>query len=444
MSLRMVDLIERKKRGGGLTLGEIRGWVAGITDGSIPDYQTAALLMAIRFRGLGGDETFALTGEMLRSGELLDLGRLGGPTADKHSTGGVGDKLSFIVGPLAAACGVRVPMLSGRALGHTGGTLDKLESIPGYRTRLPTAEFLDVVERVGISIVGQTDRLAPADGKLYALRDVTGTVDSVPLIVSSILSKKLAAGPESLVFDVKSGDGAILEEPERVRELADLLVSVATRMGRRASALLTDMSVPLGRTVGNALEIGESIEALRGGGEADMMEISLALAAEMLLLSGVASSGEEARSRLGDALSSGRALEVFRRMIEAHGGDPAVVDDPGRLPRATIVREVPAPVAGTVLAARAKEIGLTAMSLGAGREKVEDRIDPGAGIELRKRPGDTVSRGEPLALLHGNHESPMESAAARVAAAFRIGPGAPPVRDLVIDRIRATSNETGG
>lgn len=440
LAVRMVDLIERKKVGGDLRPDDIRRWIAGVTGDGIPDYQSAALLMAIWFRGLSEDEIFALTGEMLRSGDVLDLSALRGPTADKHSTGGVGDKLSFIIGPLAAACGVQVPMLSGRALGHTGGTLDKLESIPGYRTRLGADEFLRVVEQVGISIVGQTDRLAPADGRLYSLRDVTGTVDSVPLIVSSILSKKLAAGPSSLVFDVKCGGGAILAGEKDVRRLARLLVQVATRMGRRASAFLTNMSVPLGRTVGNALEIAESIEALRGGGEPDMMEISLALTEEMLLLAGVAESAEEARRRLHEALASGRALDVFRRMIEAHGGDASVVDDPSKLPRASETRDVPSPRRGVVQAIGAREIGLTAMGLGAGREKVEDRVDFGAGIEILRRPGDGVERGEPLARLHASNTALLDPAAERVLAAFRVGDGAEPRDALIFDRIRANDN----
>jgi pyrimidine-nucleoside phosphorylase len=438
----MIDLIEKKKKGEALGAEELAFWIRGAVDRTVPEYQSAALLMAIYFRGLGEEETISLTEEMIGSGEVLDLTLLGGATADKHSTGGVGDKLSFLVGPLVAACGVRVPMLSGRALGHTGGTLDKLESIPGYRTRLSVERFLEIVGEVGISIVGQSERLAPADGILYALRDVTGTVDSIPLIVSSILSKKIAAGPGTIVFDVKTGDGAILRDEGEARALAVRLVRVTERLGRRASALLTDMSVPLGRSVGNALEIKESIEALRGRGEPDMMSVGTALAAEMLILTGRARGEEEAESLLGDALSSGRALEVFARMIAAHGGDPRVTEEGGRLlPSARFVREVLAPAPGTVLTVGARAVGTAAMRLGAGRSRVEDPVSPGAGIEILKRPGEKVARGEPLARLHSDREERIEETAPAVLAAFRVGEEGPEKRPLVRERIRGGAGE---
>lgn len=441
--MRMIDLIEKKKLGEELSSGEIGAWIEGVVDRSVPDYQSAALLMAIRFRGLTDEETFSLTDKMLRSGEILDLSSIGEPTSDKHSTGGVGDKLSFIVGPLAAACGVAVPMLSGRALGHTGGTLDKLESIRGYETRLPTDRFLRIVSDVGISIIGQTERLAPADGRIYSLRDVTGTVDSVPLIVASILSKKIAAGPASLVFDVKCGDGAIFDDDvEMSRRLARLLVRVATKMGKNASALITDMSTSLGRTVGNALEIAESIEALRGDGEEDMMRISMALAGEMLLRAGRAASEKEAETLLEDALASGRALETFRRMIVAHGGDGSVVDDPGTLPAARFRREVTAPGPGVVQSISARATGLAAMRIGAGREKVDDRVSAGAGVEIARRPGETVDAGETLAVLHSDDEEKIARAVPEVLGAFRIGPDRPEKKPLVLETIR--SGETGG
>ncbi|MBM3320162.1 MAG: thymidine phosphorylase [Candidatus Eisenbacteria bacterium] len=437
--MRAIELIEKKKRGEILSDEELAFWIRGVVSEEIPDYQSAALLMAIRFRGLSERETFALTSEMVRSGDVLDLSFLGAPTADKHSTGGVGDKLSFIVGPLVAACGVKVPMLSGRALGHTGGTLDKLESIPGYRTRLPTARFLEIVSDVGISIVGQSDRLAPADGKLYALRDVTATVDSIPLIVSSILSKKIAAGASVLVFDVKHGDGAILREPEEVRALARMLVAVAERLGRGASALVTDMSAPLGRTVGNALEIVESIEALRGKGAADMMAISMALAAEILLLTGRAAGEEEARRLLAGALEEGRALDVFRNMIAAHGGDAAVVDDPGLLPRARLVREVTAGTGGNVLSLSARAVGIAAMRLGAGRSRVEDEVSPGAGIEIMRKPGDAVAKGDLLARMHGDREERLAAIEPEVRGAFRIGEGEGPDPRFVLENVRGSN-----
>ncbi|MFH1681059.1 MAG: thymidine phosphorylase [Candidatus Eisenbacteria bacterium] len=437
--MRAIDLIEKKKRGERLSDSELAYWVRGVVAGEIPDYQSAALLMAIRFRGLDEGETLALTSEMVRSGDVLDLSFLGAPTADKHSTGGVGDKLSFIVGPLVAACGVRVPMLSGRALGHTGGTLDKLESIPGYRTRLPTPRFLEIVSEVGISIVGQSDRLAPADGKLYALRDVTATVDSIPLIVSSILSKKIAAGPGVLVFDVKSGDGAVLRDLEEGRALARSLVAVAERLGRKASALITDMSAPLGRTVGNALEIAESIEALRGRGETDMMVISLALAAEILLLTGRANGDEEARRLLADALEEGSALNLFRRMIAAHGGEDGIVDDPGLLPRARFVREIAAAGGGTLLSVSARAIGLAAMRLGAGRGRVEDPVSPGAGIEVLRKPGAAVSAGDLLARMHTDREDLLGETEPAVRGAFRVGEGKPDERRFIIEHVRGSS-----
>ncbi len=440
--MRMIDLIEKKKSGKELSSGEIGAWIEGVVDRSVPDYQSAALLMAIRFRGLTDEETFFLTEKMLHSGEILDLSSIKEPTSDKHSTGGVGDKLSFIVGPLAAACGVAVPMLSGRALGHTGGTLDKLESIPGYETRLPTERFLRIVSDVGISIIGQTERLAPADGRIYSLRDVTGTVDSVPLIVASILSKKVAAGPASLVFDVKCGDGAIFDDSEMSRRLARLLVRIASRMGKSASALITEMSTPLGRTVGNALEIAESIEALQGGGEEDMMKISLALAGEMLLRAGRADSEKEAGALLDDALTSGRALETFQRMIVAHGGDGSVVDDPDRLPAARFRRDVTAPAPGFVQSLSARTTGLAAMRLGAGREKVDDRVSAGAGVVIVRRPGETVAAGETLAVLHADDEEKISQAVPEVQGAFRIGPDRPEKKPLVLETIR--SGEAGG
>jgi pyrimidine-nucleoside phosphorylase len=434
--VRVVDLIEKKKRGEALADDVLASWIRGVVDQGVPDYQSAALLMAIYFRGLTDGETLALTRAMVRSGEVLDLSRWNAPTADKHSTGGVGDKLSFIVGPLVAACGVRVPMLSGRALGHTGGTLDKLESIPGYATRLPAERFLEIVEEVGISIVGQSERLAPADGKLYALRDVTGTVDSIPLIVSSILSKKIAAGAGTLVFDVKTGEGGILREPGAPRLLALSLVRVAERLGRRASALLTDMSAPLGRSVGNALEIEESIEALKGRGEADMMTVSLALASEMLLTAGRAEEEKGASRLLDDALRSGRALETFGRMIAAHGGEESVIEDAGVLPRARFAREVKAPSPGIVFSLSARAIGTAAMRLGAGRSRVEDPVSPGAGIEILRKPGEPVERGDPVARLHTDREERLEEAESAVLAAFRVGDRRPEPRPMVLERIR--------
>ena len=437
----MIELIEKKKRGGVLQREEIREWVRGIVDGSVPDYQSAALLMAIYFRDLDDEEIFALTDEMLHSGNILDLSSIPGITSDKHSTGGVGDKLSFIVGPLAAACGVPVPMLSGRALGHTGGTLDKLESIPGYQTRLSTDRFVEIVKDVGISIVGQTETLAPADGRLYSLRDVTSTVDAVPLIVSSILSKKHAAGPHTLVFDVKCGDGAFLENMVDTRRLAGLLVKVTARLGKPSSAVLTDMSVPLGRAVGNSLEIEESIDVLRGKTAGDMMEISRVLTGEMLLLAGRASTEEEAGSLVDEALSSGRALDVFRRMIEAHGGEGGVVEDASLLPHARFNREVFSPADGFVADLPARAIGHLSMRLGAGREKVDDKVSPGAGIVLLKKPGEAVCKGEPIVRLYSDMEDRLIEAALHVLQIYRFAEEKPSERRLVVDIVRSAGRE---
>lgn len=418
--LRFVDIIEKKKQGDALTESEIRFWIRGVTDKSIPDYQTAALLMAIRFQKLANEEIVLLTQSMQDSGITLDLSSLDSPTADKHSTGGVGDKLSFLVGPLAAACGVPVPMLSGRGLGHTGGTLDKLESIPGYRTDISSTRFLDIVRDVGLSIIGQTGELAPADKTLYALRDVTATVDSIPLIVSSILSKKLAAGPDALVFDVKTGDGAFLPDRASGRELAKRLVDVSARAGKKSAALITDMSIPLGAMVGNALEITESARVLRGEPGADMLDASFGLAEQMLLLTDRATDNADAAARVRDALTSGKALEVFARMIEAHGGDPAVLEDESKLPQAACRRVVRAGNAGTITALPARAIGLLSMRLGAGRETVDDRVDPGAGLELLRKPGDSVAKGEEVAVLFAENEDRLDRGERDLLAIYTI------------------------
>ncbi len=439
--MRMTDLIARKKKGGRLTSEEIGFWVDGIVSESIPRYQSAALLMAIYFRDLAEEETVALTEIMRDSGETLDLTSIEGRTSDKHSTGGVGDKLSFLIGPLAAACGVPVPMLSGRALGHTGGTLDKLEAIPGYQTRLSRERFIEIVRDVGISIIGQTASLAPADKTLYSLRDVTGTVESIPLIVSSILSKKLAAGPETLVFDVKSGDGAFLQDLDSCRKLAETLVRVSGRMGRPATAFITNMNTPIGRMVGNGIEIAESIEVLRGGDGGDMMEISVALASEMVLLSGLAGSEVEARAKVLDALTSGKGAETFQKMIVAHGGDGRVVDDPTSiLPAARYKRELTSPRSGWIDSIGARAIGLAATRLGAGRETAEDVVSPGAGIELLKKPGDEVRAGEPVAILLADQEDRFDRVSDDVLAAYQVTDkkGSPDI--MIIETIRSHAN----
>ncbi|HSM92669.1 MAG TPA: thymidine phosphorylase [Anaeromyxobacteraceae bacterium] len=434
--MRAYEIIHRKRDGQAIPAEEIAALVRGFTLGEIPDYQMAAFCMAVFFRGMDDAEVEALTRAMLESGDVLDLSEIPGRKVDKHSTGGVGDKISLPLAPLVAACGVRVPMVSGRGLGHTGGTLDKLEAIPGFRVDLPVERFRAQVAALGCCLIGQTARIAPADKRLYALRDVTATVESIPLIAGSIMSKKLAEGIDGLVLDVKVGGGAFMKTPEDARRLARALAAIGRGMGKRVTALLTDMSQPLGRAVGNALEVAESIEILRGGGPADVRALTVELGAEMLLLGDVEAALPAARAAVEAAIADGRGLALFRRIVEAQGGDPGVVDDPARLPRAGVLRDVPAPAGGVVEAIDAEGIGLAAMALGAGRARVEDRIDPAAGIVVHKRVGDRVERGEPLCTLHcGRSGEPPERAAARAVAAWRIGPGPAEAPPLLIERM---------
>jgi pyrimidine-nucleoside phosphorylase len=408
----------------------------------VPDYQSAALLMAIYLRGMSPEETRALTHAMMISGDCLDLSAIPGIKVDKHSTGGVGDKVSLYLGPLVAACGVPVPMLSGRSLGFSGGTLDKLESIPGYRTRLETAEFIDVVKRTGIAIIGQTERLAPADRHLYSLRDATATVSCIPLIVASILSKKLAAGPQALVFDVKTGAGAFMERLEDAEALARALVELSEEMGRRAVAWVTRMDEPLGRAVGNALEVEETIAYLRGEDRADLHALGLALGGEMLVLGGVARDLAEGVERIRAARASGRGLEVLRAMIAAQGGDARVVDDPSRLPRARHSQTVAASRAGVVETIDARRIGFAATRLGAGRARKEDAVSAGAGITIERAPGERVTEGEALATLHADDAKLLAAERDEVLAAFAIGSHAPHARPLLIRRITREGSAT--
>jgi pyrimidine-nucleoside phosphorylase len=426
--MRVVDLIERKRDGGRLTGPEIRELIAAYTRDAVPDYQMAALLMAIFIRGMEDDELAAWTDAMLRSGEVLDLGDIPGVKVDKHSTGGVGDKISLPLAPLVAACGVRVPMVSGRGLGHTGGTLDKLESIPGFSTQQPVERFRELVADLGLALIGQTDEIAPADRRLYALRDVTGTVPSIPLIASSIMSKKLAEGIDALVLDVKVGSGAFMRTLPEARFLAETMVAIGRGMKKRVVALLTDMSQPLGQAVGNALEVRESIEVLRGGGPADIRALTLALAEEMLRLAHV--DPAEAKRALDD----GRGLARFRDIVAAQGGDPRAIDDPDRLPTAPHVEPLVSPRDGYVTAIDAREIGVGAMCLGAGRARKEDVIDPGVGLMLAKRVGDPVRAGEPLLYLHHAGVG-LDDARRRLAAAWTFGDEPPAPLPLVLDRI---------
>src|SRR5512139_3139875 len=396
----------------------------------------AAFCMAVYFRGMPEPELQALTGAMLRSGDVLDLSDIPGPKVDKHSTGGVGDKTSLALAPLAAACGVVVPMVSGRGLGHTGGTLDKLESIPGFRIQLPVERFREVLASVGACLIGQTERIAPADRKLYALRDLTATVESIPLIAASILSKKLAEGIDALVLDVKVGSGAFMKRREDARALARTLAAIGRGMGKKVSALLTGMDQPLGRAVGNALEVVETIELLRGGGPPDLREATVELTAEMLVLGGAAPDRDAARARVAAAIADGRGLAKLEEIVVAQGGDPAAIRDPARLPRAPRTFDVPAPAAGFVAAIDGEAVGLAAVALGAGRARVEDRVDPAVGIVVHKKLGDRVERGEPVCTVHeGDRSAPRARPLARLAAAWSVGPAPPAPRPLVLERI---------
>ncbi|MGK4006080.1 thymidine phosphorylase [Sorangium sp. So ce1036] len=431
----LVELVAKKRDGGRLSDDEIARLIRALGDGELADYQMSALLMAIFFRGMDDAETVALTRAMLHSGDVLDLSDVPGIKVDKHSTGGVGDKVSICLAPLVAACGVPVPMVSGRGLGHTGGTLDKLEAIPGFDVALDVGTFARIVRDVGTCMIGQTARIAPADKRIYALRDVTATVESIPLIVASILSKKLAEGIDALVLDVKVGRGAFMKTPDDARALAGALVRVGTAAGKRVSALLTDMSAPLGRAVGNAIETREAIEVLRGGGPADLVACTLALGEEMLLAGGAAASAAEARAKLEAAIAGGAAAEVLARMIAAQKGDPAVVHDPGRLPSAPVVVEVAAEDEGYVTAVDPLEIGLSAVALGAGRTRADQRVDPAVGIELAAVRGDRVGRGAPLARIHARRADDAGAVAARVRAAFQLGPAPSEPPALVLERI---------
>jgi pyrimidine-nucleoside phosphorylase len=418
----VVALIEKKKLGGTLDRSDLAHLVHGYLDESIPDYQISAWLMAVRLRGMTSNETLALTLEMVASGSTLDWTGLDGPIVDKHSTGGVGDKTSLVLVPLMAATGVRFVKMSGRGLGHTGGTLDKLESIPGFRVDLSPHEIRAQVERIGCALVGQSPDLVPADGAFYALRDVTATVDSIPLIASSIMSKKLAAGAGVIVLDVKYGSGAILESREEARELARAMVEIGTGAGRQVRALLSGMDQPLGRAVGNALEVREAIETLHGGGPADLVTLTLGLGAQLLMMAGLADSPDRACDALREHLDSGAAAERFRALIEAQGGDPRVVDEPDRLPSAPIVEAFVAPASGWIEGFDARAVADAALALGAGRRHKDDSIDPAVGVEVLARIGDRVETGDELARIHARMRAQLEEAMRHLVGAVRISP----------------------
>ena len=427
--MRPQDIIRRKRDGGELSRGEIASFVRGVVYESWADYQAAALLMAVYLNGMTEDEQQALTEEMLRSGEVLDFSGIPRPKADKHSTGGVGDKTSLVLAPLAAACGVVVPMISGRGLGHTGGTLDKLEAIRGYRVGLSLDEFRAILERVGFAMMGQTSTIAPADKKLYALRDATETVEVVPLIVASIMSKKLAAGLDALVLDVKTGTGAFMHDDEHAAELARALVKTGNSFGVRTEALITDMNQPLGHAVGNALEVKECVEILRGDANEKarpVLDLSVELAARMVNISGVEPSLEEARGRVTQALASGAGLELFRRNVEAQGGDPRVCDSPARLSDLTLAEvRVESPRRGVVAGVDAAEVGRAVAEIGGGRARMEDEIDPAVGFLAEARIGDEVGEGDVLGLLYCRDAAGGEQAAARIQAAYTVSSESP-------------------
>ena len=423
------ELIQKKRNGGELTDDEIRRLIAGST-GEVTDAQMAAFLMAVSFRGMSVAETAALTMAMVESGETLDLRGIRGPTVDKHSTGGVGDKTSLVLIPLVASAGVRVAKLSGRALGHTGGTLDKLESIPGFRVELSPAELIDQVNRVGCAIASQSARLVPADKRLYALRNATATVDSMPLIASSVMSKKIASGSAAIVLDVKAGTGAFMKTVEGARMLAAAMVEIGRSAGRRTTAVVSAMDEPLGRAVGGALEVDEAIRTLRGEGPADLRELCLALGAQMVILAGLAPDAASGRALLTGCLERGEGWRTFRGMVAAQGGDPGVVDQPERLPRARVRRPVPSVADGTVLAVDAEALGEVALILSGGRAP-RDRIDPAAGLIVERKIGERVRRGDPLAVLHTHDAARAQEVVLRVQSAYRIGAGTPSSIPLV-------------
>ncbi|HFC09609.1 MAG TPA: thymidine phosphorylase [Chloroflexi bacterium] len=418
--MRAVDIIIKKRDRQELTTEEIKFFIKGYTRGEIPDYQAAAWAMAVLLNGMTPRETTDLTLAMAHSGDVLDLSGVVSIALDKHSTGGVGDKTTLVVLPMVVAAGIPVGKMSGRGLGFSGGTLDKMESIPGYRTDLTTEEFLQQLREVGIVLTGQSADLAPADGKLYALRDVTGTVPSIPLIASSIMSKKLAAGAQGIVLDVKVGNGAFMQTLEDARALAELMVEIADRAGRRAIALLSDMNQPLGYAVGNALEVQEAIETLHDGGPADFREHCFMVAAHMLVLGGKAKNEAEGRALAARTLADGSAWEAFRKLVQAQGGDVAYIDDPSRLPSAPLQETVPAPQSGYLAEIHARTVGETAVVLGAGREKKGDPIDHAVGIMVHKKVGEAVEAGEPVFTIHANDEAKLAEARERLLRALKI------------------------
>ena len=432
--MRMYDVIKKKRDGEALSTEEIRAFIEGYSKGGIPDYQAAALCMAIFFRGMSDEETTELTLAVRDSGERLDTSRIKGLRVDKHSTGGVGDKTSLVVAPIVASLGLTVAKMSGRGLGHTGGTIDKLEAIPGFCTGLAVEEFERIVNETGIAIVGQSATLAPADKMLYALRDVTATVDSMPLIASSIMGKKLAADDDCIVLDVKTGSGSFMKDLEDSRTLAKLMVAIGKRAGKRISALITDMDRPLGYAVGNSLEVVEAIEALQGKGPADLVELSLALASQILFLADKGTL-EECRTLAQDAITSGRALDTFAKMVKAQGGDPEYIYHPEKFATAPYSREVKVSESGYIASVDTEKYGLASLLLGAGRNTKEDEIDLTAGYMIQKKTGDYVNAGDTLAVLYTSNASLLDAAEQTLLAATKITPEAPEARPLIFEVI---------
>ena len=432
---RAIDVIRKKRDGVELSRAEIEGLVNAYTKGEIPDYQVSAWLMAVVLKGMTRPETAALTDAMLHSGDVLDFASLPRKKVDKHSTGGVGDKTSLVLAPLAAAAGVAVPMISGRGLGHTGGTLDKLEAIPGFNVNLSVAEFRRVLEVCGCAMIGQTKEIAPADRKLYALRDVTGTVESPYLICASIMSKKLAEGIDALVLDVKTGSGAFMKSETDATFLAELMVETGERMGKQVVALITDMDQPLGNMIGNALEVVEVVEVLRGGGPEDLRELCLELAGWMLHLGGVSKTVAEGKLQSAKLISSGAALERFRQMVELQGGDARVIDDVKRLPQAQHSTQVACAKSGYLASMECEQIGTACVILGGGRERKEDSVDPAVGIVLHKKVGDRVAAGEAIATIYYNAEAQAARARQLIEASCAIADAAPATKRALIHKV---------
>jgi pyrimidine-nucleoside phosphorylase len=434
--VRVCDIIEKKKKGRRLSREEIAFIVNGFTRGEVPDYQMSAFLMCVYFQGMDEEETTDLTMVMMRSGEVVDLSAIPGIKVDKHSTGGVGDTTTLILAPLVAAAGIPVAKMSGRGLGHTGGTLDKLESIPGFRVQLSGDEFIEQVKKIGLAIIGQTADLAPADGRIYKLRDVTSTVDSIPLIAGSIMSKKLAAGTDAILLDVKTGSGAFMPTMELSRELARVMVKIGCKAGKRVRAVITDMDQPLGTMIGNALEVREAVEILNGEHRGSALrEVSVILGGHLIQMGGAADTLEEGRAMAEKMIANGLGARKFKEMIAAQGGSVRVVEDLSLLPQPGIIRDVPAPGSGCVNKINALAVGRAAMVLGAGRERKEDVIDPAVGLIIRKRVGDKVETGEFLVSIYANDEVKFEKAEKIILDAFDIGEDAPSIQPLVLDTI---------